>query len=77
MQPLQNVNTKAQRVKVLKWMEATIVQRRDDVHIVSVVVKQFLDVFRAQTLLPTWSKVLVGENDRHKCFRALRPTTSL
>lgn len=44
---LQNVNTKAQRVKVLKWMEETAASRGHERCLISEAVRQFPDIFQA------------------------------
>ncbi|CAM6101105.1 unnamed protein product [Calypogeia fissa] len=45
---LQHVSSKAQRVRVLKWMRMTVDITDSEDHIVSKAVKAFLDIFRAE-----------------------------
>lgn len=47
---LQNVSTKAQRVRVLNWMNATTLSCGNTIHLVSTAVKQFPQVFRATSI---------------------------
>lgn len=44
---LQNVSTKAQRIKVLKWMQVAVLLCGHETHIILDAVKEFPDVFRA------------------------------